>query len=182
MRRALHAIASQLRSFARSEGGNGTLEFVIAVPFMFLILGSTMEGGMLSTRHVMLERGLDLAVREVRIGQLANPDHDKLATRICELSVIIPDCMNNIRLEMMTADPRNWTDPSRVVHCVDRTEVGSPVIDITNGVNNQLMILRACVLFDPMLPGSGLGRALPKESEGAFALTATSSYVMEPFQ
>ena len=59
---------------------------------------------------------------------------------------------------------------------------GSPVIDIANGLNNQLMILRACVLFDPMTPGSGLGKALPKESEGAYALVATSSYVMEPFQ
>lgn len=182
MRRALHNIASALRDFARSESGNGTLEFVLAVPFMFVIFGSAMEGGMLSTHHVMLERGLDLTVREVRIGLLSNPDHEKLSDRICEYALIIPDCKKNIRLEMMTADPRNWSDPSRLIHCVDRSEEGSPEIDIANGVNNQLMILRACVLFDPMLPGSGLGKALPKQSQGAFALTATSSYVMEPFQ
>lgn len=182
MNRTLQNTMLHLRRFAQCEGGNATVEFVMVVPFMFIIFFSAMEGGMLSTQHVALERGLDLAVRDVRIGQLSNPDHTKLAKQICDYAVIIKDCEQNIRLEMMTADPRNWAAPSKIVRCVDRSEDGSPVIDITNGLNNQLMILRACVLFDPMTPGSGLGKALPKESEGAYALVATSSYVMEPFQ
>lgn len=179
---ALKIALSRLRRFARREDGNGTLEFVLVVPFMFLVFASAMEAGLLSTRHVMLERGLDLAVRDVRIGQMANPDHEKLAARICEYALIIPNCAKNIRLEMMKADPRNWTNPSATIRCVDRSEVGTPVVNLTNGLNNQLMILRACVLFDPTMPGSGLGKALPKQSGGAYALVATSSYVMEPYQ
>ena len=34
----------------------------------------------------------------------------------------------------------------------------------------------------PMMPTTGLGKQIPKKSGGAYALIATTSYVMEPFQ
>ena len=66
--------------------------------------------------------------------------------------------------------------------CVDRAELGPPVLNFNSGLNIELMVLRACALFDPMIPTSGLGKQIPKESGGAYALVATSAYVMEPFQ
>ena len=174
-------IASGLRTFGRSEDGNGTIEFVLVLPGFFLLFTAAYEGGVLSTRHVMLERGLDTAVREVRIGRILSPTHETLTQRICDYASIIPDCMTNIRLEMIPNDPRNWADPNDEVACVDREEEGDPVLNFTNGGNNELMILRACVLFDPMIPTTGLGKHIPKESGGAYGLVATSSYVMEPF-
>ena len=177
------ALGRAWRSFRRAEDGNGTIEFVLVLPAFFLLFTSAYEGGMLSTRHVMLERGLDQAVREVRLGLLANPTHDSLSARICHFASIIPDCANQIRLEMIPNDPRNWVSPSTQVPCVDREEESTPTITFTNtGGNNELMILRACVLFDPMIPTTGLGKAIPKKSGGAYGLVATSSYVMEPFQ
>lgn len=168
--------------FLGSEDGNASIEFVIVFPVFMLFIISAWESGILATRHVMLERGVDETVREIRIGQMVQPDHDAIAERICEYARIIPDCKQNLRLEMVSRDPRNWVNVNNTIACVDREEEGDPVLNFTNGGNNQLMILRACSLFDPLIPTAGLGRAIPKKSGGAYALVATSSYVMEPFQ
>lgn len=176
------AIGACLRRFRRSESGSATLDFVLMFPAVMLIFTSSYESGVLSTRHVMLERGLDTTVRDVRIGRIPNPTHERLVERICEIASIIPDCTSNVRLEMVPRDPRNWTAPSNTVMCVDRADLGPPVLNFNTGLNNQLMVLRACALFDPMIPTTGLGKQIPKESGGAYALVATSAYVMEPFQ
>lgn len=182
IRRITQRLGGALRAFHRSEDGGPTLEFVLTLPAMMLIFTSSYEAGVLSTRHVMLERGLDVTVREVRIGAIQSPDHDILVDRICEVASIIPNCLQSIRLEMIQRDPRAWVAPNPSVSCVDRAEVGPPVLNFNPGVNNQLMILRACSLFEPMIPTTGLGKLIPKESGGEYALVATSSYVMEPFQ
>ena len=178
----LKTLSRTLRAFRRNEEGNSTIEFVLVVPGFFALFLAAYEGGVLSLRHVTLENGLDRATRDVRIGRLPSPTHHTLTTRICEYASIIPDCMENVRLEMINRDPRAWVDPNDSVACVDREEEGEPVLNFTNGGNNELMVLRACVLFDPMVPTSGLGKQIPKKSGGAYALIATSSYVMEPFQ
>lgn len=178
----LNTVAEKLRCFQRDETGSATLDFTLMLPGFMLIFTSGYESGVLSTRHVMLERGLDATVREVRIGKIPNPTHDKLVERICEYASIIPDCIQNVRLEMMPRDARNWAAPSDSVACVDRAASGPPVLNFNSGLNNELMVLRACALFDPMIPTTGLGKAIPKESGGAYGLVATSAYVMEPFQ
>ena len=178
----IRSMINKLRGFRRKEDGSATLEFLMTLPAFMLIFTTGYESGMLATRNVMLERGVDLAVREVRLGILVNPTHDKLVTRICQTSKIIPDCEANLRLEMVSTDIRNFNPPGGDVECVDRAEEGDPVLNFNTGLNNQLMVLRACALFDPMIPTSGLGKEIPKESGGAYALVATSAYVMEPFQ
>lgn len=182
MLKIANALGTRLRRFGRDQAGSATLDFVLMLPAVMLIFTSSYEAGVLSTRHVMLERGLDVAVRDVRIGRIPSPSHDSLVARICDVASIIPNCQNNVRLEMMPRDPRAWVDPGNSVMCVDRAEVGPPVLNFNPGLNNELMVLRACALFDPMIPTNGLGKEIPKESGGAYALTATSAYVMEPFQ
>lgn len=178
----IRKLRNALASFYRKEDGNATIDFIMVLPAFLILFTSGYESGVLSTRHVMLERGLDVTVREVRIGTLINPTHDTLSQRICDAALIIPDCLANLRLEMVSADLRDFQPPSDEVSCVDREEDGVPVLNFNTGLNNQMMILRACALFDPMLPTTGLGKEIPKESGGAYALVATSAYVMEPFQ
>ena len=182
IRTLAHKLRQAALRFHRSEDGNSTIEFVIVLPAFFLLFTSAYEGGVLSTRHVVLEGAVDRAVRDVRIGKMPDPTHDSLTRAICDYARIIPNCLQNIRLEMINNDLRNWTAISEQVACVDRDEEAPPLLNFTNGGNNQLMILRACVLFDPMIPTTGLGKAIPKESGGAYGLVATSSYVMEPFR
>ena len=52
----------QLRRFLRREDGTASLEIVLVLPFFMMLFMSAYEGGMISMRHMMLERGLDLAV------------------------------------------------------------------------------------------------------------------------
>jgi len=136
----------------------------------------------LSTRHVMLERGLDQTVREVRIGRILDPTHDVLKDKICEYAGIIPECSDNLRLEMINNDLRAWSPMSESVQCVDREEEAAPVITFNTALNNELIVLRVCALFDPMVPLGVIGTTIPKESGAAYGLVATSSYVMEPFK
>jgi len=171
-----------LARFRRSEEGSVTFEFVYFFPAVFGMFIMAYEVGMLGTRHVMLEHGLDETVREVRIGRLLDTSHDSLKDSICKHARIIPDCADNLRLEMINNDPRNWVQPGQTVQCVDREEDSQPLITFNPALNNELMILRACALFDPMVPLGLIGTTIPKESGSAYGLVATSSYVMEPFQ
>ncbi len=178
----LSRLKSAAHSFRHNENGSATLDFAIQLPLTFFMFASAYEAGIMSVRGVVLDHAVDATVRQVRIGRIPFATHDNLTEKICELGSIIPDCENQIRLEMIRIDPRNWVDPSDDVACVDREDEGDPVLNFNPGLNNELMVLRVCALFDPMMPTTGLGRDIPKESGGAYALVATSSYVMEPFQ
>ena len=76
----------QFRKFRRDEGGNPTMEFIIFLPlFMFMFLMS-FEAGYYMLRGVMLERGVDMAVRQVRLSNGAVPDYTLLKKQICSIS------------------------------------------------------------------------------------------------
>jgi len=177
-----------LRRFRRKEDGTASIEILfMLLPFMILFM-SAYEGGMVSTRHVMLERGVDLAVRDVRIGKLKEPTHALLKKQICDYAGIIPDCLENLQLEMVRMDVRNWsTKLDGPIKCVDRALNVQPAVQFSNGQNNELMVLQVCSLFDPVAATSGWGQytlseKIPKKSGGAYALVASSAFVMEPFQ
>ena len=149
------------------------------MPFMILFV-SAFESGILMTRHVMLERGLDMAVRAVRLGTLTPVTHVQLKKMICNGAGIIPDCMNTLKLEMRTTDLRAWVDIPRAADCID---VNNPVTAPTtyqNGQSDDLMVVRVCALFRPMFPATGLGFYLPRNSGDYYALVSTSAFVMEP--
>jgi Flp pilus assembly pilin Flp len=180
-------IAGPFRRFRRSEDGTVTVEFALILPIMFAIFLATFELGMLLTRQVMLDRGVDLAVRAVRLGALdpalfPTPAamHDALKRGICQGAVMIPDCENNIRLEMRALNPRGLVNIPLGADCIDRADPGRPLRDFQAGFSNQLMILRACTLYDPYMPTSGLGAALIDNQTGAFAMVSMSSFVIEP--
>ncbi|SHF36509.1 TadE-like protein [Loktanella atrilutea] len=178
-------LTQALRHFRRSEAGTASIEFVLLFPVVWMLFGLTMESGMYGMQQVMLERGLDLTVREVRLGLMEEPTREKLIAQTCKYALILNNCENSLRMEMIPADVRNWKAISREVPCIDRSEKGVPVMNITNGGNNQLMVLRACVLIKPLLPLAELGRTLVANnanSDDEYALSVTSSYVMEPFQ
>lgn len=169
-----------LRRFRRDEDGGPTIEFVILLPMMLGFCLSTIELGILLSRQVMLERGMDIAVRDVRIGAMQPVRHDLLVAAICDAALIIPDCTNQLKLEMVRRDPRAWTTLRSEVDCVDREELGQPPEAFNPGIQNELMVLRACSLFDPFFPTTGIGGRIHRESGDAYALVATASYVVEP--
>jgi len=159
------------------------------LPAFFILFMSAFEGGLVSTRHVMLERGVDLTVRKVRIGQMKEPTLVELKESVCEFAALIPECMDNLQVEMVVMDLRNWDDSklAGATKCIDREEEVQAATEFQNGNNNQLMVLRVCSLFDPAFGSSGwgkltLGGKLSDEGRKPYALVATSAFVMEPYQ
>lgn len=169
-----------LRRFRRSQSGSATIEFVLVFPAILTIMLSGIELGFVTLQHAMLERAMDITVRDIRLGTGSAPQHDEIRDLICDRAGFISNCQDNLRLEMVQVDPRAWAGVSEDPDCTDRTEEVSPVRNFINGQENELMILRACARIDPVFPTTGLGKNLAEGPGGQYALVATSAFVQEP--
>ncbi len=183
MKTFLKSSIARLLTFAKREDGTASLEIVLVLPAFMTMFLMAFEGGRISLNQVMLERGVDMTVRDVRIGKLKAPTHVDLKQQICDYAGIIPDCISNLQLEMVNMNVRAWgTQLDGDIRCVDRALEVQPAVQFTNGGNNELMVLQVCSLFDPVAPGSGLGKAIPKKSGSGYGLVASAAFVMEPYQ
>jgi hypothetical protein len=69
----------------------------------------------------------------------------------------------------------------RTASCTDVNNPFEPARTFTTGEANQLMVVRACALFKPMLiPGMGVGFQLNQSDQGVYRLVTTTAFVMEP--
>lgn len=194
----------QLRRIIRrhrdDERGVTSLEFVFSATLFMMILFWTIETGFIMVRWIMLERGVDMAARELRLyglpddlkdpitGLVANADaHDYIKSKIClHSSTFIVDCEDVLLLELATVNPSTGT-PTTSVQCVDRMGPVLPATELQTagaGVRNvadsrDLMYLRACVVIDPILPAN-YAMPLPYDASGGIALVVDSAYVNEP--
>lgn len=179
----LSLIGRRAREAFRAENGNGTIEFVLVFPPMMLIFISAFEIGLANIQHVMLERGTDLGVRELRLsGGGATPTHDDLRETICEAAFVIPNCISvvQIQLEPVDMSDADWDLMDFDIDCIDRTSTIDPVIRFQNGAQNELMLVRVCAVIDPVFPSMGLGAVMPKDPSGGYLLVSSSAYVNEP--
>ena len=173
----------RLAGFRRADRGTATIEFCILFPVFMVLLLSGFEAGMLMTRQLMLERGMDMTMRQLRLGTMAEPSHANVKTEICHRSLIIPDCMKSVQLELREVDTVAWNVPMDGDRCVDRTADLDPLVEpggFSQGERNTLMMVRACAVFDPWFPGVGLGTQLPRDASGGYRLIATSGFMNEP--
>lgn len=184
----MNRFMQKLRCFRRKEDGVITVEFLLYFPFMIMFLLAVLEGGMVNTRQVMLERGIDLTIRDVRIGAIKDPTHAQLKKKVCDYAAILVDCEENLQLEMIPMDVRNWSSAlNGPVRCIDRGLTVQPTVSYTNGQNNELLVMQVCVLFKPFAPSSPaqcsiVSNGLQERHPGYPALVANSAFVMEPFQ
>jgi len=120
-------LSNFVRRLRDDTEGLSSVEFVVLFPAAMMIFLSTFEAGMYLTRQVFLDRGLDLAVREIRLSTGTVLTHEDLRTQICDHATLIPDCEEAVRIEMIRFDPRvNFTVPDRI-DCVDRPDQIEPV-------------------------------------------------------
>lgn len=174
-------IPNMLRRFCRDEAGSvETISFAIWMPLILMTLMLATEIGVYSARATMLEKGLDLVIRDIRLGTGTAPQHDEIKNRICEHAAILPNCEQNLRLEMVQRDPRSWTGLPTAVDCIDNSQEVSPVRSFTSGQSNELMVLRACAKVSPIFPMTWWVQALQKDGAGDIALVTSSAFVQEP--
>lgn len=174
-----------LARFARNEDGLGTAEFVILFPVFMTILLSGYEIGILMTRQTILERGVDLAVRDLRLGRMDGGlddtlDEEDVRRAICNYAGVLPDCLNALHIDLQKISTSTFTMPAATATCVNRGEEIRPVVLFEPGAPNELMVVRACIVIDPFFPGTGLGAQLPKDSTGGYQLVSMSAFVNEP--
>jgi len=162
------------------EDGNATIEFVLLFPAFMTFFLMSFETGMVLIRGVMLDRATDIAMRELRLGTLSPMTKDGLKAEICRNSVLIPNCSQSLLVELRPVSTTTWNLPSGSATCVDRTAKVQPVLDFVAGSSNELMMVRACAVFDPFFPTTGLAAPVKLDQSGAYALVSTSAFVNEP--
>lgn len=178
LRRAARASAR----FRRNEAGNGAIELVLVLPMLMMVFTYSAECGLYMTRNIMLERAVDITVRDLRLGRIETPTHAELKENICANSSIIPDCADALRVELLRVSTTTWNMPTTAVECVDRDEPIELSLEFNPGVENELMLVRVCLIQDAIFPGTEFSKGIAREgdSAGGYAIIATSAFVNEP--
>lgn len=167
--------------FLRDQrGGTSTIEFVIVFPLIFLVFYSTFEAAMLTLRTTMLERALDLTVRELRLSTAKQVSPTDIVKSVCSRAYAIPDCTSALILELHRINTNTFALPSTQTGCVNKGTGFTPVQHWTPGAGNELMLVRACAKVPTWFPLTGLGLALTKDSNGDYEIQAVAGLVNEP--
>lgn len=171
-----------IRRFLRNETGSSTVEFCILLPAFLALFISSYEAGLLMVRNVMLERGVDLAVRDLRLGTPEPPTFEEFKQSICDNSLIIANCNEVIQVELRPVSTTTWAMLDGPTNCIETASEIDPIdqTEYSVGTNNELMLVRVCSLFDPLFGTTGFAMRLPMIEEGKYALVATSAFVNEP--
>jgi Flp pilus assembly protein TadG len=96
----LSRIRRRASRLGRDESGFSTVEFVIIFPLFLAIFLASFESGYMMLRNVMLERSVDLAVRELRLGDPNPPTDVEFRQQICENTYFVSDCNNRVMVEL----------------------------------------------------------------------------------
>ncbi len=181
MKRQMTSVRAWLWRKAREEDGSATIPFVIFLPFFLTLVISSLEIGMVMMRQVMLERAVDLSVRDLRL-DLWSGDYDQFKDLVCSRASVIPDCRNVIAVELRPVSTITWEPLASGPTCVDRAEEveAEDLPEFVPGEGDEIMLIRACAKFDPVFPTTGLGLQLPKDNTGAYALISSTAFVNEP--
>jgi hypothetical protein len=188
---------TRLRSFLADEGATATIEFVFIIPIVMTIFMASFESSMYMVRHVMLERSVDIVVRDVRLGRLdymkeypQAEQHKILKELICNGSALVASvqqCVKDLRIWLQPVETANFVMPP-ARYCIDRSapvaaiDPGPPATEFALGSDNQIMLMSVCLKGDPMFPTTVVGAALIEdgENDGSYALMTTSIFVNEP--
>jgi len=145
------------------------------------------ESGYYMVRSVMLERAVDISVRNVRLGNGKIPQLAAFKEDVCQNATILPDCENSIQVEMVSVDMVPGAvaalDDSSV--CIDRRradvdQTAFSTYDV--GTINKMVLVRVCAVASPLFPTTGIGSGMKRTEQIGenYAMIATTAFVAEP--
>ena len=172
----------RLRAASLAEAGTATLEFLVIMPAFFFFIANSGEAMTILARGALLDRTLDVTMRDLRLGNLEGVTFDEFREAFCENSIGIPDCMKAVAIELRPLNKANVDSMSKSIQCRNRGEKIEPALSpVQAGNANQVMLVRVCASYEPMFPKYiGIGAALPKDENGDYRMVSLSSYVREP--
>lgn len=181
----MRAMFDRIGRFATCEEGGASVEFVILfLPIVYLIF-TIAELGVFMMRVVSLERGVDMAMRAVRL-DIINPGEDEteveaVRREICRNAFLISNCDSRITIEVTPLTDVSDFDRDGGVRCVNSNDPDlSPVDQFTPPGAGQITFVRVCLVSYPIFPGVGLGAKLPKLETGGYGIVFETAFMNEP--
>ena len=182
----MSSLLKKIGLFRRKENGSATIEFVILFPAFIALFLMGFESGFYMVRSVMLERSVDIATRDIRLGNGRVPQFAALKSQICQNAVIFKDgeCEDalQIQMERIAITPGGIDKMRGNYLCIDREDDADQSGDTTYdvGEENTMMVLRVCLLQSPLFPTTTLGAGLAADNLGNLTLVTTTAFVNEP--
>jgi len=175
-------LKTRLNTFrAEEDGAAYTVEFAVMMPILFMTLVFGVELTTHSNRQFQLDRALASTTRAIRLHTGDTLTHADLVENICDNSGGLADCEENMRLEMITVDPREYEGLPDAPDCTNAPQEVTPVRGWSVGESHDLMLLRACYQYEPFLTSVGLGKLLTENTDNSKAsIIALSAFVQEP--
>lgn len=166
----------------RDEGGVASIEFVMTIPLLMMIFMASFESGLFMTRKIMLEQSVDIVMRELRLGHYPSPvTTDTLKTEICKRTVVFNNCAANIMIELQKISTSDAIMPTIDPECRDLSLPIKPSTTLQIGAENELMLVRACIIVDALFPTTGIGLDLTRTTNGGgMKIVTVSAFSNEP--
>jgi hypothetical protein len=179
------------RRFLADERGTATIEFVLLVPIVLTVFFASFESSFFMIKSVMLERSVDIVVRDLRLGNLDNVNHRLLKTRICDTSALTDpaSCVDKMRIWMQPISTADFKMVLPQRHCMDKSAKIDPLVDppaaeFAYGSDNDIMLLHICLLERPLFPTTIVGAALVADNgngdDEEYGIIVNSVFVNEP--
>lgn len=178
--RIARRLATLMPARMRGEDGTASMEFVLVIPLIMTVFMASFESGLLMTRSIMLEQSVDIAMRELRLGHISPVNNFQIKKAICKNAVIFPDCENSMKIQMNRVSTVAWDLPDTPNRCIARREEAEPVLTYNGVSQNDLMVIRVCVVLDAMFPSTGIALNLSMDEDGGYGLVARTAFVVEP--
>ena len=173
----------KMKGFREDERGYSSVEFVIVATTFLTGFFWIFETGLIMTKQMMLERAIDMTVRDLRLystppTKLESETIYQWAKRAtCENALVFKDCEENLHLEMDSFDPS--AGYAKNYKCVDRAQNDlNPLGVFTPNQRSEIMYMRACIRVDPMMP-NGIALFPGVNNEGV-PLVADTAFMNEP--
>lgn len=174
--------ANRLSRFLRQEDGVASIEFVMAVPLLLAVFSASFESGLFMTREIMLEQSLDMVMRELRLGHYPGTiTTAKIKEEICDRTIVFTDCEAKLMIELQRVDMSTFAMPTQATECRDLSTAIKPSTTLQIGEENDLMLVRACIVVDALFPTTGIGLSLTRTTNGGgVEIVAVSAFSNEP--
>lgn len=172
----------------RREDGAATVEFVLLLPAFLMVFISSFDASILLTRQVMLERAVDIVVRDIRLDTSNTQTQRQLTSRICNRARILPDCTQNLLIEMTEVAAPLYETPGIDTPCVNQLTSIVPRTTFTANRTGRMIMLRACYSVQPVLPlavlsvNRTLASNLINNDDGTVRMVTSTAFVVEQNQ
>jgi len=174
-------LKNRLNRFVKEDvGAMHTVEFAVMFPLLCAALLFGVELTTHSNRQFQLDRGLEVTTRAIRLHTGSALSHAQVKQSICDNAGGLNDCVENLKLEMIPMNPRAFTSLPSTPDCTSAPAPATPVRGWSVGQQHELMLMRACYQYDPVMPFIGLGRELADDSNGKGTMVSISAFVQEP--